>query len=95
MTDAKAITVQIPHPLRERCAGAAELSLPASSVRSALDELKRQYPSLYQCICDETGSVRRHIALFVNKTLVRGLQSLDMTLGPGDVLTIMPAVSGG
>jgi molybdopterin converting factor small subunit len=89
------IKVHVPSPLRSCCAGAAELSLSAPSVRAALEEIERSYPELYRSICDETGKVRRHVNLFVNTAHVRDCQGLDTALVPGDVLTILPAVSGG
>ena len=46
-------------------------------------------------ICDETGQVRRHVNLFVNTAHVRDRDGLDTALVAGDVLTILPAVSGG
>ncbi len=81
--------------LRHECGGVTELSLSASTVREALDELERSHPSLYRSVCDETGAVRRHVHLFVESSLLCGPEGLDTVLAPGDVLTIMPAVSGG
>ena len=89
------ITVQIPSPLHGYCEGASELRLSVANVRAALDELERRYPSLYTSICDETGRVRPHVNLFVNMSHVRDRQGLDTALAPGDILAILPAVSGG
>ena len=89
------ITVSIPGPLRATCKGASELFLSAPSVRAALEEIERSHPSLYRSVCDETGAVRRHVNLFVNASNVRDLEGLDTALVPGDILTILPAVSGG
>jgi L-methionine (R)-S-oxide reductase len=89
------VSVHVPTPLRERCGGAAELSVPASSVRAALAELERRHPELHRSVCDETGAVRRHINLFVNTAHVRDRGGLDAPLAAGDVLMILPAVSGG
>jgi molybdopterin converting factor small subunit len=50
---------------------------------------------LYRSVCDETGKVRAHVNLFVNTTHVRDREGLDTALVPGDVITILPAVSGG
>jgi molybdopterin converting factor small subunit len=90
-----AITIDVPSPLRDYCDGAPELVVSASTVRAALEQIERSHPSLYRSICDETGRVRRHVNLFVNTSHVRGTEELDTALAPGDVLTIMPAVSGG
>ena len=89
------IKIHLPAALRECCAGVSELLLPASSVRVALEEVERRHPALYRSVCDETGSVRRHVSLFVNSSHVRDLEGLDTALAPGDVVTILPAVSGG
>jgi len=39
--------------------------------------------------------VRRHVNLFVNTSHVRDREGLDTALVPGDVVWIIPAVSGG
>jgi molybdopterin converting factor small subunit len=89
------ITVHIPGPLRDCCAGAASLTLPASSLGGVLTELERRHPALHRSVCDETGAVRRHINLFINTEHIRDREGLDTPLIPGDELIIMPAVSGG
>jgi molybdopterin converting factor small subunit len=89
------ITIHLPAVLRACCAGASELSVSAASVRAALEQIERSHPALYRSVCDETGKVRRHVNLFVNLLHVRDQDGLETALAPGDVLTIMPAVSGG
>ncbi len=89
------ITIHVPGALRDRCGGASQLTVSAPSVRAALDQLELSHPSLYFGICDETGAVRRHINVFVNTSNVRDGAGLETPLSPGDVLTILPAVSGG
>lgn len=95
MTHDATITVHIPGVLRGYCDGASQLSLPAATVRAALHELERRHPSLYRNVCDETGAVRRHVNLFVNTLHVRDRDGLDTALATGDVVTILPAISGG
>ncbi len=90
-----AVKIHVPGVLRAECEGASELSLTAPNVRAALEQLERRYPALYRSVCDETGAVRRHVNLFVNTSHVRDLAGLDTALAPGDVVTILPAVSGG
>ena len=95
MTAGTAIKIHVPGALRDGCGGASELSLEASSVRAVLDELEQRHPSLYRGICDETGAVRRHVNLFVNTSHIRDREGLETTLVAGDVVTILPAISGG
>jgi len=89
------VTILIPGPLRTYCGNAAQLPLEAPSVRDALDQLERVYPALHRNIRDETGAVRRHINVFVNHDNVRDMRGQDTALAHGDVVTILPAVSGG
>jgi molybdopterin converting factor small subunit len=89
------ITIHLPAVLRRCCGGESQLSVPAPNVRAALEQIERSYPSLYRSICDETGAVRRHVNLFVNASHMRDREGLDTALAPGDVITILPAVSGG
>lgn len=91
----EAVTIHVPGVLRGYCGGARQLSLAVSTVRAALEELERSQPSLHRNVCDETGAVRRHVNLFVNRSHVRDLEGLDTALRPGDVVSIIPAVSGG
>jgi molybdopterin synthase sulfur carrier subunit len=90
-----AVTVHVPAGLHACCDRAPRLDLSVTSVRAALEELERRHPSLHRNICDETGAVRRHVNLFVNTSHIRDREGLDTALVPGDVLTILPAVSGG
>jgi MoaD family protein len=95
MTPETTITILIPGALRQYCEGATEFTLSATSVRDSLEQLERRYPGLYRNICDETGAVRRHVNLFVNTSHIRDRQGLDTTLADGDVIAVIPAVSGG
>ena len=89
------ITILIPGPLRTYCDGASELRIAAATVGAALHQIEQRYPSLYGGICDETGAVRRHVNIFVNASNSRDLHGLDTALAPGDVVMVVPAVSGG
>jgi MoaD family protein len=95
MPDSASVTIHVPAVLRACCNGATELTLAAPDVRTVLAELERRHPALHRSICDETGSVRRHVNLFVNTSHVRDRDGLDTALASGDVVTILPAVSGG
>ena len=95
MGPAPTVTIHVYGQLREYCAGASQLSVSARTVRAALEALERSQSALYRNLCDETGKVRRHLNVFVNTDNVRDLDGIDTTLTAGDVVTILPAVSGG
>jgi sulfur-carrier protein len=95
MARSNKITIHVPRELRAYCEGTTELILSAPSVRAVLDELERRHPLLYRGICDDTGAVRRHVNVFVNREHMRDRDGLDTALVPGDEIIILPAVSGG
>jgi molybdopterin converting factor small subunit len=92
---APTVTIYLPGPLRSYCAGAAQLSISAGTVRAVLEDLERSQSALYRNICDETGTVRRHLNVFVNSDNMRDLDGVDTALTAGDEISIVPAVSGG
>jgi molybdopterin converting factor small subunit len=95
MDQSPTITIHVPGPLRAYCAGAAQLSISAHTVRAALEDLQQSQFALYRNVCDETGTLRRHLNVFVNSDNVRDLDGVNTTLKAGDVVTFLPAVSGG
>ncbi|PYR49542.1 MAG: molybdopterin synthase sulfur carrier subunit [Acidobacteria bacterium] len=95
MAPAPTVTFHVMGSLRTYCAGAAQLSISGRTVRTALEDLERSQVALYRNVCDETGAVRRHLNVFVNADNVRDLNGVDTALTSGDVITILPAVSGG
>lgn len=90
-----AVTIHLPGALRGYCDGATQLVATVPNVRAALEHIEGNYPVLYRCICDETGAVRRHINIWINKDHIRELEGLETALVAGDAVTILPAVSGG
>ena len=95
MPSTTAVELFVPEMLRQYCGKARTLDVPGATVRAVLDEVARSYPALYVNVCDETGAVRRHINIFVNDDHMRDIAGLESPLDPGDVVTILPAVSGG
>ena len=75
--------------------GARELSVDAGTIREALDCLVRTHPSLTERLRDEHGKLRPHLALFINDDDARLLGWEDAPLHDGDVLHVIPAMSGG
>lgn len=89
------ITLEVPRELRACCEGQSQLSLSVGNVQGILEELESRHPALYRHVCDETGRLRRHLNLFVNSSHMRERQGLETKLESGDVVFILPAVSGG
>jgi molybdopterin converting factor small subunit len=75
--------------------GAREVPLEAGSLREALAELVRAYPGLAERLRDERGELRAHLSLFINDEDARFVGGEDATLRDGDVVHVIPALSGG
>jgi molybdopterin synthase sulfur carrier subunit len=94
------VRVAIPQALRAFCGShvqipQGEICVAAHDVRELLAELARQHPQVHVRVCDERGEPRPHINVFVNDDHVRARAGLDTPLMAGDLVTILPAVSGG
>jgi molybdopterin synthase sulfur carrier subunit len=75
--------------------GAREVTLDAGTIREALAGLVRAHPSLTERLRDEHGKLRPHLALFINEDDARLLGWEDAPLRDGDIVHVIPAMSGG
>jgi molybdopterin converting factor small subunit len=80
---------------REFAGGARDLTLDAATLREALEALVVAHPSLTERLRDEHGRLRAHLGLFVNQEDARFLGGEDAALADGDILHVLPALSGG
>ena len=90
-----AVTVRIPHLLRELTGGKQEVSIEAATVELALDILEERFPGMKQRIRAEDGSLRRYVNVYVNDEDVRFLSGLGTKLKDGDMVSILPMIAGG
>ena len=75
--------------------GARELTLDATNIREALAGLVQAHPTLAERLRDERGRLRPHLALFINQDDARLLGWEDAPLREGDIVHVIPALSGG
>jgi sulfur-carrier protein len=86
------VNVAIPTPLRSYTGGAKAVVADGSTVGELLDDLDRRHPGIRFRIVDEQGRLRRHMRVFVNRSIVEGL---DEPIGSSDEVVLMQALSGG
>lgn len=75
--------------------GVSETSVDATNVREMIQALDGQFPGMRERLCDEDGSVRRFVNVFVGDEDIRFLQGLDTPIPAGTQVSIVPAVAGG
>lgn len=90
-----AVKVRVPTPLQRITNGAAEVEVSSSTVGQVIEDLESRYQGFKKRLCEEDGSLRRFINIFVNDEDIRFLQGVDTQLKDGDELSIVPAIAGG
>ena len=71
------------------------MGLEAVPLQTVLDRAFVTRPLLGARIRDETGALRRHVNVFVDGQDVLRIGGLDLLVGPGAVVHILPSVAGG
>ena len=82
--------------LKDLARGEKEVDLDsAADLGAVVKKLDMSYPGLGGRIADDQGKFRPHVNVFVNANNSRDLQREKTKLRDGDVVHILPAVSGG
>ena len=89
------VTVRSPTQLRELTSGKGEITLEATTVREAIDQLNAAHPGIGERLLDDSGNLRRFVNLFLAEEDVRFLEGLDTPITAGQTLSVVPAVAGG
>jgi MoaD family protein len=89
------LKVVIPTPLRKFTGGEEVVEIEASTVKEVLDNLDSKYPGFRSSVCDESGSLRRFINVYLDGEDVRFLENLATPVNDGSEIAIVPAISGG
>ena len=90
------IRVCLTAQLKDYARGAREVDLDkAEDVGAAVKKLEASFPGIGGRILDDQGKIRPHVNVFVNSDNSRDLKREKTRLRDGDVIYILPAVSGG
>ena len=81
--------------LRKYTGGVTETGADGDTVRDLLDDLDRRLPGLRAYVVNEAGSLRRHVNVFVDGSMVADRAALSDALRPDSVVHILQALSGG
>ncbi len=90
-----AVTVRIPTPLRALTGGKGEIKLDATNLQDLVERLEKEHTGLKERLCEDDGSFRRFINIYLNDEDIRFLQGADTALKDGDEVSIVPAIAGG
>ena len=74
----------------------APQSVAPGSLRTVLDAALAAAPAeLRHYVLDDQGHIRKHVAVFINKTMVLSRQDLEQVLTAGDRVLVIQALTGG
>jgi sulfur carrier protein ThiS len=65
------------------------------TLRAVLDAYFERHPAARTYVLDERGSVRKHVAVFVNETLITDRDRLSDPIDAHDRVSVFQALSGG
>lgn len=88
------VTVEFAASLR-RHVECAPQNVAAGSLRVVLDAALAAAPALRHYVLDDQGNIRKHVAVFVNNTMVLNRQNLTQPLASGDRVLVIQALTGG
>ncbi len=89
------VTVLLYGAYRQFAGGRKRTVVDASSIGEALDRAADAIPALRERLRDEQGRLREHTNIFANDEEIRRLDGERTPLRDGDLVHIIPAVSGG
>jgi molybdopterin converting factor small subunit len=68
---------------------------PPVTVGSVIDAVSASHPGVGRRVRDESGTLRRHVNVFVGPDNARALDNMDTIVPEGTEVALLPAVSGG
>lgn len=95
LTTEQTIPVRIPTPLRGLTGNKDLVSARGKTIGELLKDLQAQFPGVGDRLFDQTGALRRFVAVYVNGEDIRFLQDQQTPVRPEDEVSIVPAVAGG
>ena len=90
-----AIKVRIPTPLMKLTDNQSEVSAEGETISDIINNLESQFNGIKDRICEESGSPRRFINIYINEEDIRFLEGEKTVVKDGDEISIIPAIAGG
>ena len=90
-----AIKVRIPTPLMKLTDNQSEVSAEGETISDIINNLENQFNGIKDRICEENGSPRRFINIYINEEDIRFLEGEMTAVKEGDEISIIPAIAGG
>ncbi len=89
------VKVRVPTPLMKLTNNQSEVSAEGGTVAEVLNDLEKQFAGIKERICEENGTPRRFINIYLNEEDIRFLDGEKTKIKDGDEVSIIPAIAGG
>jgi len=90
-----AVKVRVPTPLMKLTDNQSEVTAEGATISEILNNLESQFAGIKERICDENGTPRRFINIYLNEEDIRFLDGESTAVKEGDEISIIPAIAGG
>ncbi len=90
-----AVKVRVPTPLMKLTDNQSEVTAEGATISEILNNLESQFAGIKERICDENGTPRRFINIYLNEEEIRFLEGESTAVKDGDEISIIPAIAGG
>ena len=90
-----AVKVRVPTPLMKLTDNQSEVTAEGATISEILNNLESQFAGIKERICDENGTPRRFINIYLNEEDIRFLDGESTAVKDGDEISIIPAIAGG
>ncbi len=89
------IEIRLPTALRAFADKQEKITVAATTVGGALDEMFKKHDRLKQQIMGNDGKLRSFVNVYINDDDARDKQGLATPVKEGDTILIVPAIAGG
>ena len=88
-------TVKFTYALKRFFPKLRDTAANGNSLPEIFREIETNYPGLTNYVLDETGSLRRHVNIFIDGKMISDRRKLTDPFSSGSEIYIMQALSGG
>ncbi len=88
-------TVKFTYALKRFFPGLDTTPAKGKTLAEIINEMENNYPGVRSYVLDEQGSLRRHVNIFIDGTLIKDRTALSDTFSENSEIYIMQALSGG
>lgn len=88
-------TIKFTYALKRFYPSLGEIEVEAISLPEVLEKIDEQYPGIKSYLIDERGTLRKHVNIFVDGSLIDDRENLSDKIDSKSEIYFMQALSGG